>query len=295
MFIFCRLFFFISMMSLLIPFPTQAMQNSGEEKSSATSVKIPKVMSQQELRDYLKTVVLPQVSAADREEAANNSAPFFIPVCARDTLEQARRVLEVGPGPCGSLRAFGGGKEVHAVEPDLRALSLAFDSEWTQACDTRNLHLLSQIPSSSWRKQHTDITWFINNLSPQWIPEGATLFHTTLEGLPSNLDNTYDLIVYKDVNLEQDTWEQFYHRLAHLLKPEGTVVLQFCTCDYYNPHETMACQKTLGLETVLRKNFGGIEEIIDTDGHEDVESKSPLIVRSVPDDVRFLILRNPVK
>lgn len=231
----------------------------GNEDDSSTYLTLSSNMLREDyqtkLRSHLKQRAL---SLSDVQKAGHigDSLPFFLPF-SLSSLER-QTILEVGPGPGFSLRAFEGHQNcVSIVEPSLDALSMAFDRGWTREVDLQHVEMVAKEGAAIYETMQLDTRWMTQGpLSSEWIWDDVNIYPTTLEQLPSELDHSFSLIAYKDFNIKFEDWEAFFKRLSSLLTDAGIVVFQF-RHDDYDWHNAEGL-----LESELKKYFT-LEWILD--------------------------------
>lgn len=245
-----------------------------------------KHMGQSELRGYLRDRI-PSIPNDKRESLKSDTGYFFLPQYISAKLPGSN-VLEVGCSSGASVRAFKNAASVSVVEPDLDALSIGFDREWTFQQDKEVQKLIPQGIEYIIR-MNLDMTWIESIKSEDaWISDAVHIYPTTLQDLPININRSFDLVAYKDYNISgRDECKSFIQRLSEVVTAHGVVLIQFWA-DEYNMHNQYE-----DLRGCMDNFFGTVELIVDEVGHKEVSSKNPLILKNVSNDIRFAILSNP--
>ena len=121
------------------------------------------------------------MSGETKDRTSCETGFFFLPLSLASLKDQV--VLEVGPGPDASVRAFkGNNTQVSIVEPNLDTLALAFDLEWTRNMDEINLAQAGE-KLNLYKEMRLDMSW-IGSSSTEWISKEVKIYPTTLENLP---------------------------------------------------------------------------------------------------------------
>lgn len=155
-------------------------------------------LPQKQLREFLQKHCQTLLTDQKRNYKAD-SIYFFLPTSLSNSLSNSK-VLEIGCSVGSSVRAFGLAQSVSIVEPNIDALSLAFDHRWTETTDKeQKTYLTSHIEAC--RQMKLDSSWLKNIENKPWISDEVTIYPCAVQSLPIDLNDQFDLICYKDFDL----------------------------------------------------------------------------------------------
>lgn len=252
-------------------------------------------LSQKNLRDVLKNLIR-SISNEIRESLEVDTGYFLLPIPIAEYLK-GKNVLEIGCSSGASVRAFKNAASVSIVEPDLYALALGLDSQWCRQRDAENQKSIESAeaedersPLNCAKRMNLDSEWITTmNFDTPWISDSVHIYPLILEDLPETTNQSFDVVAYKDFNLDQDSYDGFFKRLSEITKPDGLVLLQFFADEY---QERIDVSKN-SLRTDMDKYFAKVELIIDELGHRELVNEASDEWKLVRNDVRFVILKNP--